>query len=92
MWKNTVELDRPQTTMKYGTCALCAGYSECAILIIVILLFHGNTYCFSMATVVRRTRLDVKFYLHYLCLVLIIIGRKIHRYPVCTGAGIAQSV
>jgi len=26
MWKNTVEADRPQMTIYYGSCALQAGY------------------------------------------------------------------
>jgi len=25
MWKNMAEVDRPQTTIQYGTCALHAG-------------------------------------------------------------------
>jgi len=65
MWKNEVELDRPQVTISYGTCALHAGY----------LRLQTNTQSMqylllSIAKMVVRTRSSVMLYVQYfLCLV-----------------------
>jgi len=59
MWKNIVELDRPQVTiwrMRTACCITKATYT----------LTICNTYCFSTATIVARTRLDVTLYVHCL--------------------------
>ena len=62
MRKSKVERGRPQMTIKYDACALHAGYLR--------LHTHThsicNTYFFSTATLVTRTRLSVTLYAHCL--------------------------
>ena len=63
MWKNMVELGRSQVTtwrMRLA-CRITMARTQTHTLIVF------NTCCFSTATMVKRTRLDVTFYAH--CLV-----------------------
>jgi len=53
MWKIIVELGRPQ--IQYGACALHAGYLRLQIYTLRLC----NIHCFSTATMVERTRLNV---------------------------------
>jgi len=66
MWKNIVELYRPQTTCHtaHAHCMLdTQGYKHT--------LTIYNTYCFSIAPVVTRTRLIVRLYVYCMsCYVL----------------------
>jgi len=57
MWKNIVE--RAGHRWQYGACALRAGYLR-------LQLKLYNTHCFSIATMVARTRLLVISYVHWL--------------------------
>ena len=63
MWKNAVQLQTPQTTIKHGACVLHSGELR---------LHHKlricNTYWFCKATIVprTRTRLNVTFKLYCL--------------------------
>jgi len=54
MWKNIVEADRSQYNMAH---ALCILYNKNYKHIVRIC----NNYCFSTATVVTRTRLNITF-------------------------------
>jgi hypothetical protein len=57
--KNIVEWVRPQDNMAYANCVLdTPGYKHT--------LRSCNTRCFSTATLVVRTRLDVRLYAHCL--------------------------
>jgi len=57
MWENRVEPDRTEVTVKYGACALHAGYLRLQTNTLKIC----NTYCFTKATVVTRTRFTGTF-------------------------------
>jgi hypothetical protein len=59
MRKNIVELDRPQVT-------IWRMRTACWITKATYTLTVCNTYCFSTATTVARTRLDVTLYVHCL--------------------------
>ena len=61
MWKNMIQTDRPQITIKYGAMASYAGYLR-----LQTHTQHCNTYCFSTATMVVRTRLNVTLYVRTL--------------------------
>ena len=55
MWKDIIDPDRPQMTIKYSACWITKAtrtYSEYV------------TYCSSTATTVARTRLNVTLYVH----------------------------
>jgi hypothetical protein len=60
MWKNVVELDRPQRP-------LWRMHTACWIPKATNRLGIRNTYCFSTATMVERTRLEVTLHVHCLC-------------------------
>ena len=59
MWKNTVEPDRPQMTIWRVRVACCIPKATDTLRI-------SNTYGFSIATVVIRTRCSVTLYVHCL--------------------------
>ena len=58
MWKNIVEPDRPQMTVRRMRIA-------CRIIVLYILRMC-NTYCFATATTVTQTHLKVALYAHCL--------------------------
>ena len=58
-WKNMVEPERPQMTIKYGACALRAGAAGLRARTLTLTLSECNTYCCSMVTMVSRKRLNV---------------------------------
>ena len=60
MWKNIAERGRPQMTI--GACAMHAGYLRLQIHTLRLC----NTHSFSTATMVTRTRLNVRLYVHCL--------------------------
>ena len=62
MWGNTVEPDRPQMAIKYG-----AKNMRFACPITKATDTQSLCYCFSTATVVTRTRLNVALYVHCRC-------------------------
>ena len=64
MWKNIVEPGRPRMTM--WRMRIAAGFLRLQIHTLRIC----NTHCFSTATMVVRTRLDVTLYVHCLSCLL----------------------
>jgi len=59
IWKNTGQPDRPQMAMAYTHCMLDTwGYKHT--------LRACNLYCFSIATMVAQTRLNVTLNVHCL--------------------------
>ena len=63
MWKSEIQPDWSQRTIQYGACALHAGYLRQEYR---STLRIRNTFCFSTATMVARTRLNVMLYVHCL--------------------------
>ena len=76
MWKNIAEEGRSQR--QYGTCALHAGYLRLQIHTVR----SCNTHCFSIATTVDRTRLNVTLYVHCLSCLLLRISWICFLYPI----------
>jgi len=62
MWRNIAKPDGPQMTISHGACTLHAGYLRLQTHTLRIC----NSYCFSTATMVTGTRLNVTLYLHCL--------------------------
>jgi hypothetical protein len=67
MWKNTVKPDKPQMSIQYGAFALHARYLSLQHALIIC-----NTYCFLTATMVTRTRLNVRF----ICMLPVLFNDK----------------
>jgi len=60
MLKNMAEPNRAQMTTQYSACVLHTGY----LTLYTHILRLFNSYCFSMATMVIRTYLNVALYVH----------------------------
>jgi hypothetical protein len=77
MWKNIVDPDRPQMTIWYGEWALHAVCPQ-----------NKYTYCFSTATMVARSRLNVTLYVHCLSrssmYVFKVLCYTVSPQPMCT--------
>jgi hypothetical protein len=77
-WKNTVQPDRPQmTTWRIARCIPKVTNPHSAL---------SNTYCFSTATMVARTRLSLGLYLHCLSYYNIILYVK-QKFCIASGSG-----
>ena len=75
MWKNIVQSGRPQMTIYYGACTCMLdteSYKHTLRL--------SDTYCFSTAAMVTRTRLYVMLYAHWRSCLLI----KLQWTQACT--------
>jgi hypothetical protein len=66
IWKNMAQPQRPKMTIQHGACALHAGYLKLQKHTLTIC----NNYCFSTATMVTRTRLNVTLYVQSACLLV----------------------
>ena len=55
MWENIVDPGKPQVTKKCGACALACRITKATDTHFMIF----NTFCFSTATMVTRTRLSI---------------------------------